>query len=54
MGAPTYLTDSQIGELESASRTRATPLEWTYDDAGIVAEVDLGPYAVAAISFLWR
>lgn len=54
MGAPTYLTDSQIGELESASQTRATPLEWSYDDAGIVAEVDLGPYAVAAISFLWQ
>jgi xylan 1,4-beta-xylosidase len=50
MGEPEYLSPLQVEQLEAASRLVKEPLSWKFDDLTIQLDVDVPPYAVAAIT----
>jgi xylan 1,4-beta-xylosidase len=50
MGEPEYLSPFQVGQLEAASRLVKEPLSWKFDDQTIQLDVDVPPYAVAALT----
>ena len=53
MGAPTYPTDNQIADLESASKLEAVPAEWQMSGATLSVEILLRRYAVTAVRVAW-
>ncbi len=51
MGAPEYLTRSQVEQLKAASRLVKEPLGFSYENGTIRFDVDLPPHAIASITF---
>jgi hypothetical protein len=51
MGKPTYLTATQLEELEYASVLRKEPHPWTFSGHDIECAITLPPHSVAAITF---
>jgi xylan 1,4-beta-xylosidase len=50
MGAPEYLSQRQVEQLQAASRLLAVPHPWREEDGAVVIEVEIPPHAVAAVS----
>jgi xylan 1,4-beta-xylosidase len=50
MGAPEYLTETQIRQLEEASRLAGEALSWHFEERTTHFEVELPPHAVAALT----
>jgi hypothetical protein len=49
MGEPEYLSHLQVEQLEAISRLVKEPLRWKFERHTIQLDVDVPPYAVAAI-----
>ena len=49
MGEPEYLSHLQVEQLEATSRLVKEPLRWKFESQTIQLDVDVPPYAVAAI-----
>jgi beta-xylosidase len=50
MGAPQYLSPSDVSYLQSASRVLSRPIAARYENGTVRVEIDLPPNAVAAIT----
>ena len=54
MGEPQYLSHLQVEQLEATSRLVKEPLRWKFERQTIQLDVDVPPYAVAAITLEFR
>ena len=50
MGEPEYLSPLQVEQLEATSRLVQEPYSWKFENQTIQLDVDVPPYAVAAIT----
>jgi xylan 1,4-beta-xylosidase len=54
LGEPEYLSHLQVEQLEVTSRLVKEPLSWKFENQTIQLDVDLPPYAVAAITLEFK